>query len=181
MLKIPVIVGKVNNLSDARYCAAMGVEMIGYCCNQSDKRYVSVDLINAMVGWTAGIKTLLEFGNQPENEIISIINNIKPQAIMLPMSNITDTLKSLGIILIGIADTTEINSNVDYIAYSININNKIKSNIPSFISGDFNKENIETILLKYNPFGIYLEGGDELKPGIKTFDELQEIFEILEE
>ena len=32
-----------------------------------------------------------------------------------------------------------------------------------------------------SPWAIAIEGGEEERPGIKTFDEMSEIFELLEE
>ncbi len=33
-LKTIVKVGNITNLSDARYCAVMGVDMLGFCLNK---------------------------------------------------------------------------------------------------------------------------------------------------
>ena len=43
------------------------------------------------------------------------------------------------------------------------------------------KSNLNYILDEVKPFGIGLQGSDEIRPGLKTFDELEEIFEALEE
>lgn len=50
-----------------------------------------------------------------------------------------------------------------------------------FISLDFNAQNTEEILSILNPKGISVKGGIEEKIGFKSFDELDEVFEILEE
>jgi phosphoribosylanthranilate isomerase len=180
MLKIPVIVGKVNNLSDARFCAAVGVEMIGYCCNKADDRFVTAEMINAMVGWTAGVDTLLEFGNQPESEILAAIENIKPQAIMLPTESITQAIRQLSIKVIALVTDEKSVINQEFISYSINELPSLKYQSKAYISGDFDNSTILNLISEHKAYGIYLKGGDEIRPGIKTFDELQDIFEVLE-
>jgi phosphoribosylanthranilate isomerase len=39
-LSIPVIVNSVNNLSDARYAAGMGVEFMGFEVDEDSDRYL---------------------------------------------------------------------------------------------------------------------------------------------
>jgi len=50
-----------------------------------------------------------------------------------------------------------------------------------FISIDFNATNTTELLNMLNPIGISVKGGIEEKVGFKSFDELDEVFELLEE
>jgi phosphoribosylanthranilate isomerase len=42
------------------------------------------------------------------------------------------------------------------------------------------KDMIEDILHKIKPYGLEVKGGDEIKPGLKSFEELSEVLEALE-
>ena len=50
-----------------------------------------------------------------------------------------------------------------------------------FLNIDFTPSNIKTILATVQPLGISIKGGMEEKVGFKSYDELDELFEILEE
>lgn len=180
MLKTSVFVGKVTNLSDARYCAAVGADFIGFDCNPSSSRYVSVELINAIIGWTAGVKTVLEFGNQPESAIIDLVNTVKPDAILIPTECYTPAIKNLNCTVM-ISSNSAIELTCDYLVCDASAFPNVKgTSVPVFVSGDITENNIAQLLETYKPFGIYLQGGDEIKPGIKSYDELAVIFDLLE-
>jgi len=50
-----------------------------------------------------------------------------------------------------------------------------------FLSIDFIPTNIKKILATIQPLGISVKGGMEEKVGLKSYDELDEVFELLEE
>ena len=50
-----------------------------------------------------------------------------------------------------------------------------------FLSIDFMPTNIKKILTTIQPLGISVKGGMEEKVGLKSYDELDEVFELLEE
>ncbi|SET39398.1 beta/alpha barrel domain-containing protein [Hymenobacter actinosclerus] len=52
---------------------------------------------------------------------------------------------------------------------------------PLWLSGDFTPETLPALLTAVSPAGLVLQGGDEIKPGIRNFDELEALFEALEE
>ena len=62
-LKYFVKVGNVNNLSDARYCSAMGVNQLGFKLNDFDNNSSIIDNIKEIIGWINGVDTVAEFDN----------------------------------------------------------------------------------------------------------------------
>ena len=73
-LKYFVKVGNVNNLSDARYCSAMGVNQLGFKLNDLDNNSSKIDNIKEIIGWINGVDTVAEFVNNDVEFINSIIN-----------------------------------------------------------------------------------------------------------
>ena len=69
-LKTLVKVGEVSNLSDARYCAGMGVELIGFNLDKSSANYVSIETFTAITGWIEGVEFVAEFENSSLEEIL---------------------------------------------------------------------------------------------------------------
>ena len=72
-LKYFVKVGNVNNLSDARYCSAMGVNQLGFKLNDLDNNSSKIDNIKEIIGWINGVDTVAEFVNNDVEFINSII------------------------------------------------------------------------------------------------------------
>ena len=53
-LKTFVKVGCITNLSDARYCAGMGVDMLGFRAVESQENYIKPSQFQEIRGWIAG-------------------------------------------------------------------------------------------------------------------------------
>jgi len=54
------------------------------------------------------------------------------------------------------------------------------SDFPIILSFDWSPENIEEILFHLAPVGISLKGGAEEKTGVKSFEQLDKVFELLQ-
>lgn len=61
MLHLPVKVNSITNLTDARFCAGMGVEMLGFSMSEKHIRHIEADKVNGITGWLSGIKVVSEF------------------------------------------------------------------------------------------------------------------------
>src|SRR3954471_11542104 len=60
-LKTLVKASEVNNLSDARYCAGMGVEMLGFCLDENHPKFIELARLREISVWVSGVKTVGEF------------------------------------------------------------------------------------------------------------------------
>ncbi|MBC8111047.1 MAG: hypothetical protein H7Y04_08320 [Verrucomicrobia bacterium] len=60
MLHTLVKVGNISNLSDARYCAGMGVEMLGFSFNTNSTHYVTPAQYQEIVKWLSGVSQVAE-------------------------------------------------------------------------------------------------------------------------
>jgi phosphoribosylanthranilate isomerase len=50
-LKTLVKASEVNNLSDARYCAGMGVEMLGFCLDENHPKFIELARLREISVW----------------------------------------------------------------------------------------------------------------------------------
>ena len=62
-LKTIVKVGSITNLSDARYCAGMGVEMLGFAFDPSHGYYLQAIQFNEIIKWVSGVTIVGELGD----------------------------------------------------------------------------------------------------------------------
>jgi phosphoribosylanthranilate isomerase len=190
-LQILVKAGTITNLSDARYCAGMGVEIIGFPVGKTTNVGLSSTKIKEITGWLSGIKIALEF-DEPvfdEKYALEMIQELNPDYIQLPIALRQEFRKITSIPLLLLTNSLEKSENKDDIIllYSGNIihNEKVLKELCSHTkvilsSTHIDITSIKSILADITPFGIELKGGTEISPGLKSFDELSEIFEILE-
>src|SRR5688572_15531110 len=78
-LKTLVKVGNITNLSDARYCAGMGVDMLGFRVIEGQENFVAPKLFQEIRGWVAGPKVVAELYGYSENlDFNLILKNYAP-------------------------------------------------------------------------------------------------------
>lgn len=202
-LTIPVILNSVNNLSDARYAAGMGVEFMSFEADEKSDRYVDPNLFKAITSWLSGIQTVASISvlnpqtlssiqeyYQPDYILFESIDGITQaqlseikciQKISLSSTNILHQLTSLNYkifdessyILLDVSEWMDWKDHSDLII-TLNEQYPILWELP------IEQEDIsfiQSLELK----GIAIKGGDEQRPGWKDMDALIDILEALEE
>ncbi len=189
-LQILVKVGNITNLSDARYCAGMGVEIVGFPVGKTNSSALSSTKIKEIAAWLSGIKVALEFDESSFDEkfVLEMIQDINPDYIQLPIELKQEFRKITPIpFLLLTSSLKKLGNEEDILLYSGNIIHNEKElielcakNKVILSSAELDTGSIKNILAKFSPFGIELKGGTEISPGLKSFDDLSEIFDILE-
>lgn len=196
-----VYVSGINNLSDARYCAGMGVDSLGFNLNPEDDHYIDADTFKEITNWVAGVKLVGEFGNLEAEKIIETTHEYELNFIKVSDPHVVAALKPIGLpIILGIdVDinfgglssmlSTFKNSVVYFLLESkseeISKNNlnqlqKLAEEFPILLGLGINAATVADLLTSSALSGISLQGGNEIKPGYKDFDELADILELLE-
>jgi phosphoribosylanthranilate isomerase len=192
MLKKKIIGRSITNLTDARYFAAWGVDFIGF---NADNLAVDIKMqatIKEMIDWIEGPNYVAEISTLAVPDgFFDVFFNMGFQSIALgPFTNIDflptgiDIFKHIDIeqdqefgkyenVIIGKSEPGILNS--DYLDLLEDLSNY--HNV--FI--DINKiENSIEELAQLPIEGFSISGGEEEKVGLKSYDELDEIFEFLE-
>jgi len=201
---IPVIVNSVNNLSDARYAAGMGVDWMGFQVDTEAERYVSPELFKAITSWVAGVQTVAETVILNPETLNRIKIEYQPDFIQFEQLENLTTSDMDGISCIRKFTVTKgqeltflesFNHNEQYENPYVLIDlsdwsdwrtykTEIKEfQIPSqtiLWALPIEKEDISTIN-NLHIKGLSLKGGDEQRPGWKDLDEMIDILEALEE
>ena len=128
MLQKPLIyVSRITNLSDARYCAGMGVDMIGFVIDPIDADYVSPSLYQEIIGWISGPKKVIQIPEVGHVDFEKIINDYKPDILGVSTTTIMHAyLPALPLILeLAISDVgsykaleSKMKSSIDYLLIS---------------------------------------------------------------
>jgi phosphoribosylanthranilate isomerase len=192
-LKTLVKVGKISNLSDARYCAGMSVDMLGFSVINGRENYVSPELFKEMRGWFTGPSIVAEiYGIEKHEDLAAIFQAYLPDLVEGSFSDIKKLHSAFASYILSTtyeevkAHEDELGIYRTQIAYLI---------IPESTPMD----QIETLSREYklllridsmNPEdsklhnthikGIALQGSSEDKPGLKNYDALASVLEKLE-
>ncbi|MFC6999993.1 phosphoribosylanthranilate isomerase [Rufibacter roseus] len=200
-----VLVNQITNLSDARYCAGMGVEMLGFKLQQNQPQYITPESFKEIAGWISGVKLVGEVQELPTQEVEELLLQYKVDMLQLNSLYLIEELDELPlpIILRVLIDKDTVEENLSgllelyhhhveyFLIDSEDFNSIDETNYkfirdlakkyPIILGFGLNKENTREALDKIHPAGIALKGGEEIRPGFKNFDDLEEIFEQLED
>jgi phosphoribosylanthranilate isomerase len=191
-LKSFVKINSVNNLSDARYCAGMNVDLLGFNLDTLSSDYLSPEKFNEITSWTSGIQFVGEFGDSSAeliNELIADypVNFIQSNDISV-LSKIDSPLPKILVQSIDVLQSDMLFDDINLLiiegpetlsAEQIDLIKAI-SNVDLILNCGFNSNNVEEIIAATNAIGIAITAGDEIRPGFKDYDELANIFDVLE-
>jgi len=194
-LKTTVIINEITNLSDARYCAGMGVDYIGFRIDNEHDKYVDVANYNEITNWISGIGLIGETSgkseSKPEDYKIDqlLIDNIdqlahytgQPAIWSVPMVDLQNNISTLSDYqskIVGIVITGE-DSNLT--ENHLAIIKDIATRFDVYLSFGVRTDNVLNVIDELPIKGLALKGSDEIRPGYKDYNELADILELLEE
>ncbi|GAB3657641.1 hypothetical protein GCM10028791_30230 [Echinicola sediminis] len=203
-LKTFVKISTVNNLSDARYCAGMYVNLMGFNLEENNKDYMSPEKFKELTEWLSGLDYVGEFEETHPDKILEIIKqydgleyiqvseefhlqmlvNTSFKIIWNKSVDSTEdlreliaksaSLKSNGVTLLLDSSSLEINKEVTELL------KELSDKCTVLLGFGLDADSVEDTLKETGVDGIAMKGGDEIKPGLKDFDELADILEALE-
>jgi phosphoribosylanthranilate isomerase len=202
-LKTFIKVSNISNLSDARYCAGMGVEMLGFAVEQDAEHYITPQAYQEMIGWLSGVEFVAEFTNahledmneileqypshalQTENEAVlaKLLQNKQAQEVdSLPIKILfrTQDLLTLQKAAEKYASVVSFFILTEAPKYLPETIESLAQKYPILLEGVSNLVEVEEFLQKTAVKGFVLQGSKEIAPGLKDFDELAEVLEGLE-
>lgn len=194
MLKTDVKVTGIQNLSDARYCAGMGVEMLGFPFPE-----VPIEKFNEIKSWLAGVSIVAEISAKHTQEIKEIIANYKPDKIQVNVGVDLAALQALGLPILQKIDISTANlpsvfalnapavetfvlecsdmSDYEGLKSSIEI---WAAQYPIILSFDLPEQDLLEWVDDSSIKGIEIKSGSEDRPGYRDFSDLMSILEQLE-
>lgn len=201
-LRTFVKISGITNLSDARYCAGMYVNLIGFSLEEGTEKFVNPAQYKEITGWVSGLEFVGEFDTLSANDVLETLKNY-PSISWVEHTRIDDlvTLKKAGYQVIYKKDLAEvkhmekdvatklreegiifhITSNDDPLTVSDKeVISLLTKDCEVILGAGLSAENVIGLVDELNLKGIVLEGGEEIKPGLKDFDELADILEVLE-
>lgn len=194
-LVIPVKLSSVSNLSDARYGAGMGVQLMGFCMSPDNPHRISLEEFTAITGWLSGPAFVSEFDRGTALETIkSIAKEYETNWVEIHEDALVNSLQDAGfqvILNMDLDQDLSISSTPDYILvyskedksqedHDLDRLKELNKKAPVLLASGLEAAKIlawhEASFLS----GVAIAGGEEIRPGFKDFDELADILEALE-
>ncbi|WP_259014886.1 N-(5'-phosphoribosyl)anthranilate isomerase [Emticicia fluvialis] len=196
-LQTLVKVSNITNLSDARYCAGMGVEMIGFVMDKFSNDYTPPEKLKEIQSWVAGVQIVGETETTDYNEVIALLQNYEIDLLQIADPGLLPRIADVGkpIILKVKAESAYLEdylklygSFVEYFLiegeeFSDFFLFRLKEYAhehPVILGFGIDADKIHELLADTSIKGIALKGTHEIRPGYKDYDELSEILELLE-
>ncbi len=202
-LKTTVKVSKINNLSDARYCAGMSVQLMGFNLEDHDRNYVSPEKFREITSWLSGPEYVGEFENTHPDMLLSTLRdyevsyiqirelahlqmllntgyriilkqNIRDEEDIRYLTSIAPGLKDNGVTLLLESEALDLNPEV------LQIIRALAESTAVLLGFGITADKVDEILEQTRIKGIALHGGGEIKTGVGDFDRLAEILESVE-
>lgn len=193
------------NLSDARYCAGMGVHVLGFDLEKGQSNYVEPEKFVAITEWLAGVKFAAEFDTYSLQEIEETLSDYaRIDYLQTNQPQQAEALQSLDKPLIIRLDALEYDEDVVALADIMrNCRNQaayflidhsspdprpdlvndllaLAKQYPILLGFGLQAEQLPTLVREHSLAGIALRGSEEIRPGYQNFDQLADILEALE-
>jgi phosphoribosylanthranilate isomerase len=178
-LKTFVKVGCITNLSDARYCAGMGVDMLGFRVVEGQENYIEASQFQEIRGWISGPLVVAEvYGLRKSEDLPLILEKFKPDYLEMGLQELA-LFSTLPLpVVLTVKQTDDLTSLPVEPAYLIS-QKPFETTFPLLIEVH-GKADVKTVLDDNKVTGVVLKGGRELKPGLKDYEVLNEILELLD-
>jgi phosphoribosylanthranilate isomerase len=189
-LKTLVKVGSITNLSDARYCAGMGVDMLGFAAVEDMDNHISQDLFQQIRGWVSGPQVVAEmYGLKKTTDIHAILQNYAPDMVEVTFETYQNLKSEIQLPFIVALSANELSNMAEHhkrVAYWLvdeSSVGKLKGKVgpQPILFKSTEKDKIESALQAGTVKGVAINGSPELRPGFKDYDDLSEILDFLEE
>ena len=185
MQRPKIYASAVSNLSDARYFAAMGVDLIGFELSEQ----TDVQKIAEIISWVEGPAIAVEITEDSWTpKVLEGIDILKPAYLVLPIywndipyfgekevliKKYMDEVAEEDAAIIRICD-------VSLSSLSVAQLGELKSQQNVYLEAAWTADDVDFAVTHFPKLGMVIRGGEEEAPSIKSFDELDEFFERVE-
>lgn len=202
-LRIPVLATEINNLSDARYFAAYPVDWMSFVCNSDAKNYVPVDQIKEIVNWITGPAVALDVRGCNAEEIEAVLQELNVEVLITESSQELSTEMAehyqifCTVIVPADGDFSQVVEQINEqqanafildlqsngiamdVAFSEDVQYLARTN-DILLQADIDIKRVSELIAS-DIKGLVVIGGEEEKVGIRSFEDVQDLMEELEE
>ena len=180
MLSKKIIASNIRNLTDARYFAAWMVDYMSFDIEAGSEGYIGPENIKEIIDWLEGPEFIGNFsGHQDMNFILENMKAHHLTGAITDQQSIVENWDFAQGKLFYRCSKFENIRNLDTIIICDPKSASSYINVGQEVYIDSTSFSLELLDEDQLRAGFCLEGGEEIKTGLKSFDELDEIFEFL--
>ena len=192
---VPLLIRGINNLSDARYCAGMGADKLTFVLDPSLPGHLDTKAVKELAGWIAGVELIGEFDQLSAHEINAIAAECSLDAVLLRTLRTDEELAELAppIYLELTTDSAALphqlpTSPIGFVLELTLVETpetlaalqRISTQNPLWLGPGLHPDRALTLATSLPLAGLVFPSGNEVKPGLRDFDQLEAVFEALE-
>jgi phosphoribosylanthranilate isomerase len=192
---VPLLIRGINNLSDARYCAGMGADKLTFILDPSLPGHLDTKSVKELAGWIAGVELIGEFDRLSAHEINAIAAECSLDAVLLRTPRTNDELAEIAppVYLELLANSQSITQSLPAlpVGFVLELPNgetpetlvalqQLSAQSPLWIGPGLHPDRARKLATELQLAGLVFPSGDEVKPGLRDFDQLEAVFEALE-
>ena len=190
------LASRITTLTDARYFAAKEVDFLGFRIEEQMDGFIDPMHVKAIREWVEGPAILGEFDRFSHESVRETIGFLGLDGAVVGPDFSTNSLFGLS----GLRVFREISEKnpaklaaqmavekdlveaflLDADQFSGDFLGEMAAQFPIFIKTLAGPDEILAFSKKINPAGIVFTGGDEEQVGLRSFDEIEAVFEVLE-
>jgi len=192
---IPLLIRGINNLSDARYCAGMGADKLTFILDPALPGHLNTKAVKELAGWIAGVELIGEFDQLSPFEINAIAAECALDAILLRHPRSTEELAEIAppvyIELSPESAAGAHNQPTSVVGIIVELPKEVSAETltalrslskrqPLWLGPGLDPARAQHLIQQLELAGLVFPSGNEVKPGLRDFDQLEAVFEALE-
>lgn len=195
---IPILAHSIENLTDARYFASWQADWIALTAERAGQTVLDMSAIREIASWLDGSQLMLSFDRTPIEEAVWIGNEAGISTLLVPYQELKEHPGAdlfLRVDLGGDADRSgDINTAFRHGAHVVltgaewteKIRQMLDDVLPTpflrkkcFLDLPLTEDLIRQLDDRFPGIGFCLAGSQEMRPGYKSFEEIDELIEVL--
>ncbi|GAB3846537.1 hypothetical protein GCM10028822_06750 [Hymenobacter terrigena] len=192
---VPLLIRGINNLSDARYCAGMGADKLTFILDPSLPGHLDTKSVKELAGWIAGVELIGEFDQLSAHEINAISAECSLDAVLLRTPRTDEALAEIAPpVYLELAADSVVRAQplpASPIGFVLELPtaetpetlaalHQISAQAPLWLGPGLHPDRARKLATELQLAGLVFPSGDEVKPGLRDFDQLEAVFEALE-
>ena len=197
----------ITNLADARYCAAMGADYLGFIQYDKSPRFVEADTAKQIIEWVAGPRSvgvfvdedpevvnraaaetgfeLVQLHGTESPEYCSLIKKPVIKAIRVKSDDSPDHVRAVMQSYRPHVFSFLLDTHIEGVhggtgrTFPWKVAAAVSDEFPVFLAGGLNPSNIVEAVQTVNPVAVDVSSGVEHVPGRKNFEALDVLFAAL--
>ena len=192
---VPLLIRGINNLSDARYCAGMGADKLTFVLDPGLPGFLDPKTVKELAGWVAGVELIGEFDQLSAPEINALAAACALDAVLLrrprPAAELADIAPPLYLELSAATLAAGQPLPAGPIGFVVELADADPSDAlaavqqlaqqwPLWLGPGLDPQRARALAVELPVAGLAFPSGNEVKPGLRDFDQLEAVFEALE-